>query len=131
MSPLPILLAAGAVAALAVAAKRAKAGVNLAPIDVTNIPGADPPISAPSATRGKSGTMWLIEEVRAGLRVFTEPNEAHFDVILNDPNIPARPHMVVRFAIIRTNPTVRRLVKTGPSTPQLIAAAKSDFNILG
>lgn len=102
----------------------------LAPIDVSNIPGAEKPLGPPSLIRGASGTMWLVEEVPVKIsRGFT--NEANFDVILNDPKIPAKPHMVIRYAISRSDPTRRLLVAQGNTVPELIQRALKDFGIGG
>lgn len=130
MSALPLLLFGAAGLGLFAMAKKQKKGVNLAPIDVSNIPGAAQPISAPSPFRGKSGVSFIIQEIKIPAGTALDiPNQRQFDVILNDPNIPAQPHMVIRFAVNGAAPEQRRLVKTGPSTPQLIQAAASDLNI--
>lgn len=125
MGALPIVLATGAIVALVVTAKKSKAGVNLAPINVTNIPGALPPIGPPSVFRGASGVQWLIHEVKRANGIVT------MDVILNDPNIPAKPHMVIRFSAPLSNPETRTLVEKGPSTPQMIQSAMSDLKVPG
>lgn len=124
-----VLLALGAVAGFALLAKKQKSGVNLAPIDVNNppIPGAATPVGPPSVFRGKSGVQFLIHEIKPSPPI--PASDAQFDVILNDPNIPAKPHMVIRFQIARSNPNARKLVKTGESTPQMIQAASSDLGI--
>lgn len=95
------------------------------PIDVSEIPGAAKPISAPSLVKGRSGVTWLVQQVEAPVAA----GVVVMDVILNDPNIPARPHMVIRFAAPSSNPVARSLVGVGPSTPDLIAKAKADFGI--
>lgn len=130
MSALPIVLGLAALGGFAFLAKRQKSGVNLSPIDVTNIPGAAQPAGPPSVFRGKSGVQFLIHEIKIPAGTALDiPNQAQFDVILNDPNIPAQPHMVLRFAINRSNPNARKLVKTGESTPHLIQAARSDLAV--
>ncbi len=100
------------------------------PIDVSKIPGALPPLGPPSLVKGpKTGTMWLVQEVPVqtpkGLA-----REKHFDVILNDPNIPAIPHLVLRYAISMNDPTKRFLV-TKSAEPLLANRALQDFDVAG
>lgn len=102
----------------------------LAPVDVSQIPGAAKPLGPPSLFKGASGTLWMVEEVP--VQVSRDlVNEAQFDVILNDPNVPAKPHMVIRYAISRNDPTHRLLVAQGQTAPELLAKALKDFGLGG
>lgn len=125
----PLLCLVGIGSLVFFAMKRSGPG----PIDVSKIPGAAPPVGPPSIFKGPSGTTWLVEEIKIEKPIGLA-GEKQFDVILNDPNVPAIPHMVLRYAIKTAadslgppSPSSRIFVKKGETAPEILARAGRDF----
>jgi hypothetical protein len=85
--------------------------------------------------KGKSGTEWDVQMVEAPTKPLNDGGAAVMQVILNDPKIPARKHMVIEYLQVGSPtskpPQVRTLAAKGPSTLGLIQAAISDFGVTG
>lgn len=89
-------------------------------------------VAAATHVTGRSGTQWDVQMVEAPTQPLSNGGSAVMQVILNDPKIPARRHMVINYMQTGAGtPPSRSLVRTGPSTPGLIQSAIADFGVTG
>lgn len=83
-------------------------------------------IGAPRTVKGQSGETWSV-----ALLPLNDPTHTLTEVIYQTGNVPAQPHMVIRYVQTGSDTTSRKLAATGQTTPGLIQAAMADFGVTG